>query len=486
MPLRTKLILWHSVLLAFVMFIFGASVFTVMRWALMNPVDTKLDETAKLVLDNSSATMLGEFGSPGTLVVRLPPLDVFWSSDVYVQAWVLQDGQLTLRDSSSNLPNFPNALDPVALGSQDARYNNVIVTSNVEFRVLTRPIFSGGQFLGDLQVAAPIETINRAIDRLLLITIVSVLFGLIGSIALGLWLTHRALKPIDTITRAAARIAATDDLSTRLPYSGPMDEMGRLAKVFNHMMERLEHLFGVQSRFVADVSHELRTPLTAIRGNLDLIKRYGMDKESFEAIESEVERMSRMVSDLLLLARADYGGMKLELAPLDLDTVVSEVYREGRVLTKDRDLKLNIEDFVPVRINGNADRLKQLLLNLVSNAIKFTPDGGRIIIHLRRVEDNAVVEIQDTGVGIAPEHLEHIFDRFYQVEASRARSQNEGAGLGLSIARWIAEAHGGKISVSSEPGKGSLFTVTLPVLKEPGRISSQEITRPRISLIPRG
>src|SRR6185369_5883705 len=126
MPLRTKLILWHSVLLAFVMFIFGASVFTVMRWALMNPVDTKLDETAKLVLDNSSATMLGEFGTPGTLVVRLPPLDVFWSSDVYVQAWVLQDGQLKLRDSSSNLPNFPNALDPVALGSQDARYNNVI------------------------------------------------------------------------------------------------------------------------------------------------------------------------------------------------------------------------------------------------------------------------------------------------------------------------------------------------------------------------
>jgi signal transduction histidine kinase len=234
------------------------------------------------------------------------------------------------------------------------------------------------------------------------------------------------------------------------------------------------------------VSHELRTPLTAISGNVEIIKRYGPDQDSIDAIESEAKRMSRLVNDLLLLARADNGELKLNVEELDLDIVVGEAYREARILAKDRDLKVTVVDFEPVRIRGDADRLKQLLSNLLINAIKFTPDGGQIIINLRKTEHDAILQVQDTGIGISPEDLQRIFDRFYQADASRVRLDNaEGAGLGLSIAQWIAQAHGGKIQVDSTVGEGTTFTVTIPHIEEPERVLSEAITRPRISIIRR-
>jgi signal transduction histidine kinase len=315
------------------------------------------------------------------------------------------------------------------------------------------------------------------------------IIALLGSIALGWGLANRALKPIGDITRAASQIARTEDLSTRLPWNGPMDELGLLTSVFNHMMNRLEHLFSVQKRFVADVSHELRTPLTAIRGHLELIKRYGMDAESLEACESEVERMSRLVTDLLLLAKADYGGLTLNLEPLDLDTIVSEVFREARVLAKDRNLKLTVREFEPVRVNGDADRLKQLMLNLISNALKFTPDGGEIAINLHKNLRTAVIEVQDTGVGISKEDMQRVFDRFFQTDSSRVRGvagRGEGVGLGLSIAKWIAKAHGGQITVTSEVGVGTTFSVVIPHLEDPSDITNAQVTRPRMRLLRRG
>jgi signal transduction histidine kinase len=301
----------------------------------------------------------------------------------------------------------------------------------------------------------------------------SAFVGVLGSIILGMWLSRKALRPIEGITEAASKIAQTDDLSTRLEWDGPMDELGRLTKVFNGMMERLQDLFSVQQRFVADVSHELRTPLTAIRGNLDLIKRYGVDAESLEAIESEAERMSRMVSDLLLLARADYGGLTLELEPLDLDTVVIEAHQQAKILAKDRDLVINIDHFEPVRIEGHADRMKQLLLNLLGNAIKFTPDGGRITLSLRQSGGKAILRVKDTGIGIGAEDIKHIFDRFYQVDKSRFRT-GDSSGLGLAIAKWIVEAHHGTIGVESELGKGSTFIVEIPAVSSGSSMDDDE------------
>ncbi len=465
MRIRTKLIFWYGGLLAIIIVVFGALVYNLMVYTLVDTVDSTLNQTAELVIKNSRIRQSGGFGPPNQREILLPPLDLFRASGVGVQVWDLSSQpEPFLAESSNNIDGYELALDPAALGSIDPQQSNVIINGR-QFRVLTRPVVSVGQLFANVQVVAPLDTVIEARERMLLVMVASGAVGVLGSAVLGWWLSGKALEPIEQITEAAGKIAQTDDLSTRLGWQGPMDELGRLTSVFNQMMERLEQLFGLQRRFVADVSHELRTPLTAIRGNLDLIKRYGADEMSLEAIESEARRMSRMVDDLLLLARADYGGLTLDMEAIDLDTIVMEAYRQGRVLTKDRDLGLAVKRVEPVRISGNPDRMKQVLLNLIGNAIKFTPDGGSITLDLTTQGNKALISVTDTGIGINTEDQKHIFDRFYQVDPSRTRDGELSSGLGLSIAKWIVEAHQGAIYVESVLGRGATFTLELPILK---------------------
>ncbi len=469
MPIRTRLILWYSGLLAVIVIVFSVAVYSVMSWTLVNAVDSTLSETAEQVIRNSRVQRIGEFGGPNNMLILLPRLDIFRASGVGVQVWDTRQTKPALAAASTNIADYTDPLDAAVLGLDEGRvYSNTVINGQ-PVRVLTRPMagietHGDGQAFANVQVVASLATVIQARERLLAVMLGSGALGILGSVMLGMWLSRQALQPINRITQAAARIAATDDLSTRLVWDGPLDELGRLASVFNHMMDRLEHLFSVQRRFVADVSHELRTPLTAIRGNLELIQRYGADAISMGAVESETKRMSRMVDDLLLLARADYGGLRLEMEPVDLDTLLLEVHQQARALCQNRRLAVVVDGIEPVRVNGSADRLKQLMLNLVQNAIKFTPDGGTIGLALCQRAADAVIAVRDTGIGIAPEDQKHIFDRFYQADTSRQRADGDGSGLGLSIARWLAEAHGGTIAVESAPGAGSVFTVTLPAL----------------------
>jgi signal transduction histidine kinase len=275
---------------------------------------------------------------------------------------------------------------------------------------------------------------------------------------------------MDEITQAALAISRAEDLSRRIEVGGPADEVGRLAATFNEMLARLEALFRTQRRFTADVSHELRTPLTTIQGNIDLLRRgLADDPEARRAaladVEGEVARMSRLVDDLLLLARLD-AGIELERRPVELDTLLLEVYRQAMLMSDGVEVHLGHEDQVVVL--GDKDRLRQLLLNLADNAIKYTPAGGRVTLSLYHEGDAARIAVTDTGVGIPPEDLAPgpkerplIFERFYR--ADRARSSGSGGtGLGLSIVDWIVHAHGGRIEVESEVGKGSTFNVWLP------------------------
>jgi signal transduction histidine kinase len=261
-----------------------------------------------------------------------------------------------------------------------------------------------------------------------------------------------------------------------------MDELGQLTTTFNLTLERLERLFVAQRRFVADVSHELRTPLTTIQGNLDLIKRVGPDETSLEAIESEVKRMTRLVGDLLMLAQADSGRLPLHEEPVELGTLALEVYRQAKVLAVDVELKLGAVE--AVRVMGDPDRLKQLLLNLVTNALKYTPSGGKVSIAVKQEAGDALMIVADTGTGIPKEDIPYIFDRFYRVDKARAR-QMGGSGLGLSIAQWIAEVHRGRIRVESELGKGSIFTVQIPSIDVVAPPEPSRDTRPRIPILRR-
>lgn len=469
MTIRKKLTLLYSGLLAGFIIMSSVVIFTVIRSAWLETVDATLWDTTEQVIANSRAYAIREFGSLSRIKIELPQLDIFRASGVGVQVWADPDGdEPVLAGVSGNISDYRRPLDPAMLGVFSSAYSTVGI-SGTELRVLTRTVTVSGQEqpLYNIQAAASLETLNEATEKLSVFMLVGGALAVAVSFGIGLLLTNQALKPLERIICAADSISTAKDLKTRLPWNGPTDELGRLTSVFNRMMDRLEHLFGVQQRFVADVSHELRTPLTSIRGNLDLAKRYGMDAASLDAIESETERMARMVNDLLLLARADYGGLTLDLSEMDLDTVMTDVYRQAKLLAKDRELQIRLAHVEPIRIIGNADRMKQVVLNLVNNAINFTPDGGQVVLRLTRLDERqAQIQVEDTGIGIAPEHLDRIFDRFYQAEPSRARadSGSSGTGLGLSIAKWLVEAHGGTITVQSEINRGTTFTVTLPAL----------------------
>lgn len=297
--------------------------------------------------------------------------------------------------------------------------------------------------------------------------------GSLLSIALAVgasWLlARRALRPLEAMATTAEEIGRTQDLSRRLPDDATRDEVGRLRRSFNLMLQQLQDAYlriqtalDAQRRFVADASHELRTPLTTIRSNADLIWRRGdIDPLDHHAavrdIVEESERMSRMVQRLLVLARAD-AGQHLQLEPVDLSAITKDVVRQAQLVYPNRQLEL--VNGSPVSTAGNADALKQLIWIMIDNAARYTKEGGRIGVHLDRTDGHSIgLTVEDNGVGIAPEHLGHIFERFYRADGART---GDGAGLGLAIARWIVREHGGTVAAANNPGGGARFTVSLP------------------------
>jgi signal transduction histidine kinase len=263
----------------------------------------------------------------------------------------------------------------------------------------------------------------------------------------------------------ATQITQADDLSRRIPLSGSArNEVGQLIVAFNDTLERLEKLFSSQRRFLADVSHELRTPLTVIKGEVGLMRLTGeVEEESLRSIELEVDRLTRLVGDLLLLAQAETGQLPLSVGPVELDTLLLEATQQMRTLAGER-ISIQIDEIDQVLMIGDQDRLKQVIVNLVANAIQYTPSGGKVNIALRKDNHQALLTVKDTGPGIPAADLPHIFERFYRAERSRKRSENSGFGLGLSIASWIVRRHGGTIEVESQEGKGTTFIVRLPLV----------------------
>jgi signal transduction histidine kinase len=305
-------------------------------------------------------------------------------------------------------------------------------------------------------------TRQSLVQTIIVIAVAAILFAA----ALSWFFIGQALSPLVDITESALRISGADDLSQRIPQRGPEnDEMGHLVTAFNDTLGRLEQLFVSQQRFLADVSHELRTPLTVIKGNVDLMRRMKqMDEESLDNIEDEADRLTRLVGDLLLEAQAESGKLPLHFAPVEMDTLLLEVFKEMRILARER-VQIKLPEIDQIVISGDRDRLKQVLINLIANAIKYTPQGGVVVLSLGKVGDNARLIVRDNGLGIPAEDLPHIFERFYRAEKSRSRSKVGGFGLGLSIAYWIVNHHGGQIEVDSAEGKGTTFCIYLPILK---------------------
>jgi heavy metal sensor kinase len=319
-------------------------------------------------------------------------------------------------------------------------------------------------------VAATLALLRNAL-------LVAVPFFLLLAFAAGWFLAERSLAPIAAMSERARTITATN-LDARLPVANDRDELGELALVFNELLDRLERAFSELERaysqmrqFIADASHELRTPLAAVRGEVQVAlkrPREGEEyRESLGVIHEEAIHMSRIVEDLFTLARADAGERPLDRLPFYLDELVAECCRTLRPLAAEHGVDLAVEPGAgEVEIEGDEGLIRRAVLNLIDNAVKYTEAEGCVRVIVSRDGDLVHVDVADTGIGIAPADQERIFDRFYRVDRARVRSEG-GAGLGLSIVRWAVEAHGGEVAVRSEPGRGTTFSLLLPVAQAP-------------------
>lgn len=440
--------------------LFATIVYLLPRNRIVAEIDSDLDALATEVL-------IGPFGrtSDGTIVLDLPAEFNNLETASTFFMFISQDKE-TILIRSNNIRGFEDMFDPNGFSNQ-AVYNQV-ERNGTTLRVLTVPFLDKGaevgpQTIGYVQVARLVDSVE-IFNRSLIIALFFGFAAAIGSLFLAVLLTPGSFKPLEDIANVTRHITNADDLSRRVPDTGRTDEIGVLTRSINQTLERLERLFQTQQRLMADVSHELRTPLTTIRGNIDLMRRMGTgDPESMDIIQEEVERMTRLVGDLLLLARADAGGLPLAKSKVELDSLIFEVYRQAKIIAKDR-VTVTLTAVDPVWVLGDSDRLKQLVLNLMTNAIKYTPRGGHVSFSLAHSENSAVIEVSDSGIGIPPEDIPFIFDRFYRVDKARSRGLG-GTGLGLSIVKWIAQVHGGDVSVTSDVGEGSTFIVTLPAME---------------------
>ena len=314
-----------------------------------------------------------------------------------------------------------------------------------------------------LAVAMPLGAIDRSISAFGRLMLLMATVGSASAFLLGWLLAARALRPVAQLTQTAAHIASSRELARRVPAGGSRDELTVLARTFNDMLASLERAYVAQQRFVADASHELRAPLTIIHANLELLRRgdaLAPDERASAIREAhtEAERLARLVADLLALARAD-AGVSIRRVRVELDRALVDVVGEARHLATGQ--RLEIGHVEPTVVTGDPDRLRQLLLILLDNAIRYTPAPGRVSVTLRRAGTTVELEVHDEGVGIAAEDLPRVFERFYRADRARSRDPG-GSGLGLAIAQWIVARHDGTVTLRSRPSEGTTVAVVLP------------------------
>ena len=431
----------------------GTMVYALVSVFLLSQVNNTLNSSAEEIINNLKVNATNQFDSRS--IFQYQPED-----NISYQVW---GNNRTLQLSYPASLTIP--LDEAGLWSGI----QIIETTHDQvrnMRVLSVPLKTERGPAGVLQVGFNLALIDITRRTLATVLIMLILFAIVLT-GLAAWLlTNRALAPLSTVIQIATKITKADDLQRRIPQTGPPDdEVGQLIQAFNQTLERLEQLFNTQRRFLADVSHELRTPLTVIKGNVGLIRKLGeTDEESLRSIETEVDRLTRLVGDLLLLAQAESGRLPLNMNPISLDTLLLEVFQQMKTLAGDR-IDLKIVDIDQVMIDADSDRIKQVFVNLISNAIHYTPKGGEIRISLSKNNQQALIKISDNGPGISEEDLPHIFERFYRSEKSRTRSKGSGFGLGLSIVYWIVSNHQGTIEVKSQEGEGTTFLIRLPVIE---------------------
>ncbi|MCH8865093.1 MAG: HAMP domain-containing protein [Chloroflexi bacterium] len=459
MPIRWRLTLWFALILCVILILSGIVLHFLLQRYLNNQVDDNLRVHSARIHGTLNPQEIPDPLDYDVIHAKLPPINEFATPGLYIQ-FIDQNGNVVVKSDSlgeQELPVNPSLLEKGFAG--EVVIEAVAAGDGAKVRIMVSPLRLKDQVLL-LEVAQSLNPIDATMSQVRWALITSILVALTLAAVSGGMMVRSALSPVSQITRTARSIETSTDLARRVGYHGPKDEIGQLAATFDQMIEHLHQVFQSQKHFVADASHELRGPLTVIRGNLDLLKRNLSEPErgeSIRVIETEIVSMAKIVSDLLTLAEVESGQSgRQEL--VSLKEILSDEIERVKSLAGNHGINIGRQENLEVK--GDAQKLKQLLGNLVDNAARYTPQGSTITLSLYRDGEWACLEVTDNGPGIAPEHLPHIFDRFYRVDKARSRASG-GTGLGLAIVKGIAEQHRGRVTVTSELGKGSTFTVWL-------------------------
>jgi len=460
LPIRGRLTLWYVGLLAVILVVVGAFLILRLQTGLLAGVDQNLNDHAnEIAVDLQGGNR--SFENLTTSSLRALSRGAFAAQLESASGTVLKStddptGRVPMIDADTRAAVLRTAA-PEHLTSR-------LGPERARFRVLAVPYQHNGA-TNVLVVARSLVDVDESVRRLRLLLALAVPVAVAGAGAGGWLLARKALLPVDRMTRKAEVISA-DRLQERVAVPRSRDELGRLAETLNDMLNRIERGVQEQQRLVADASHELRTPLAVMRSEIDVCLRARdlPEEEAREVLSSvgeEVERMSRILDNLLTLARIDEGRLDLLCAPERLDEMVSEVLAKLRPIAQAKGISLEVEG-EPAEILADGPRFELVITNLVDNAIKYTGPGGTVRVAVWRDPHEAGITVRDTGPGIGADALPHLFDRFYRADAARSRSAG-GSGLGLAIAKEIVTAHGGRLWASSELGQGSSFSLAMPL-----------------------
>lgn len=459
--IRVRLTAWYVLVLVGILTCFSALLYTILDHALDDQVDVQL----RLAADQALGALTVTAGQVQVLQTEgeteITPL----AEQGLVVRVVQPDGGMVTNSGPLHLVATPADL-LTAMRAGQARFTQAnLPGTDTPVRLYVLPYVIDGRVYGGVVVGQSLQPNQDVLHELLLILALVVPITLALASAGGLFLADRALQPIDRLTRAAQQISA-QDLSQRLNLDLADDEVGRLAHTFDRMLARLDEAFGRQRQFTADASHELRTPLAIMKGQIGVTLNRTRAPAEYQTVltdlEEEVDRLTRLVDDLLLLARADDQPQPLVREPVDLHALLLLVADQVHPLATAKALTLQVHIAADLCVPGDPDKLYRLFLNLLDNAVKYTPSQGQISLNATLASPaQAVVEIADSGPGIAAEQLDHIFERFHRADVARSRTTG-GWGLGLAIAQSIAVAHGGSIEARSTAAGGSVFTVRLP------------------------
>ncbi|HJU53014.1 MAG TPA: heavy metal sensor histidine kinase [Pyrinomonadaceae bacterium] len=462
---RGRLTLWYVSVLALILVAFGVAVYVMLSRALYRRVDEALRSTLEISITSlthdaqegqsiqsaaqSTAAELSHpqqammiFDGEGRLLaehpyeeglhIRLPDLGAIPADEVYLY---------TVAGESKADDRHRLAVRRVRIPPADTPY--IILTSQ------------------------PLEAVEDELESLREILYFATPAALLLAGLGGWFLARQGLAPVAAMAKSARQIGA-GNLDRQLPVADPRDELGQLATTFNELLARLDGAFGEQRRFMADASHELRTPLSVMSTAADVTLKKGHReeaeyREALQMVAEQTRRLSRIVKDMFTLARADAGRYPLRKQTLYLNDLLREVARAGEMLASGKGVTVKLSNVPEAAFHGDEDLLRRMILNLVDNAVKFTPTGGSVRLGLERRGSEFLLSVSDTGPGITAEAREHLFERFYRADKARSRAEDGGAGLGLAIARWIAQAHDGDLELLDSDGTGATFIARLPI-----------------------